>query len=120
MQKIEIKKKLENHKIIKVSRMKPVIKPTKPHKHEGYHELIFLLKGSGFHQIDMEKIEVLSPIGFYLRPGQVHYWDFSKIPEGYVMLFKEEVLDDFPSTKNRLINLPAHFSLENNQPVFNL
>src|SRR5690606_37102464 len=88
--------------------------------HEGYHELIFLFKGSGFHQIDMEKIEVQPPVGFYLRPGQVHCWDFSRIPEGFVILFKEEALDAFYTTKSRLINIPALFSFKDNHSVFDL
>src|SRR5690606_2590140 len=120
MQEIGIKNKLGVDKIIKVSRMKPVIKPTKPHKHEGYHELRYLFKGSGYHQIEMETIEVHPPLGFYLRPGQVHCWDFSSIPEGYVILFKEEALNAFGNTKNSLINIPSLFSLENNQLLFNL
>lgn len=120
MQEIGIKNKLDDHMLIKVSKMKPVIKPTKPHKHEGYHELIFLSKGSGFHQIDEDKIDVHPPTGFYLRPGQVHCWGFSKIPEGYVILFKEEALVDFWPTKNGLINIPALFFLEKNQPLFDL
>ena len=120
MQEIGIKNKLDDHMIIKDSNMKQVIKPTKPHKHEGYHELIFLSQGSGFHQIDMEKIDVHPPVGFYLRPGQVHCWDFSKIPGGYVILFKEEALNGFWTTKNSLMNVPALFLLEKNQPFFDL
>lgn len=120
MQEIAINNKLGHFKIIKVSRMKPVIKPTRPHTHDGYHELIYLYRGSGSHQIDLEKIEVHPPMGFYLRPGQVHCWDFCEIPQGFVILFKEEILDAFGATKNRLMNLPALFSLKNNQEFFNL
>lgn len=69
--KIGLKKKLEDELVLKVSRMKQVIKPTKPHKHAGYHELIFLSKGSGKHTIGDETFDVIPPSGFYLGPGQV-------------------------------------------------
>lgn len=119
-QEIGLNNKLGDFKLIKVSRMKPVIKPTTPHKHEGYHELIFLSRGAGFHQIDLKKIEVRPPMGFYLRPGQVHCWDFCEIPRGFVILFKDEVLDSFGSTQNRLNNIPSLFSLQNNPEFFDL
>ena len=54
-------------------------------KHAGYHELIFLSKGLGKHIIDDQTFEVNPFIGFYLKPGQVHCWDFSPIPEGFVI-----------------------------------
>jgi len=81
------KTKIEKELVIKVSKMKPEIKPTKPHRHEEYHELIFLNKGSGYQKVDDNKHEVLPPVGFYLNQGQVHCWNFSKIPEGYVVMF---------------------------------
>jgi AraC family transcriptional activator of pobA len=120
MSEIGVKNKIDRKEIIKVSRMKPVIKPTVPHKHEGYHELIFLFKGSGFHQIDADKIDLIVPVGFYLRPGQVHCWNFSEIPEGFVILFKEDALFEFPSTKNNLIKLQSSLSLTSKVDFFQL
>lgn len=58
------KNKIEKELVIKVSKMKPVIKPTKPHRHEGYHELIFLNKGSGYHIVDDNKHEVAFQLNF--------------------------------------------------------
>jgi|GEM_PF-760364 len=104
------KNKIEKELVIKVSKMKPVIKPTKPHRHEGYHELIFLNKGSGYHIVDDNKHEVLPPVGFYLNQGQVHCWDFTKIPEGYVIMFKEEALASYPSALDNLFRLHDKFN----------
>ncbi|UZR98230.1 hypothetical protein [Chondrinema litorale] len=95
--------------------MKPVIKPTKPHKHDGYHELIFLNKGSGVHHIDDDIFEVVPPVGFFLRNGQVHCWDFCQIPEGFVILFKEQAMSSYSVTLNQLLNYPSNLILMKTQ-----
>ncbi|AGA79162.1 AraC family transcriptional regulator [Echinicola vietnamensis] len=118
--KIGLKKKLEDELVLKVSRMKQVIKPTKPHKHAGYHELIFLSKGSGKHTIGDETFDVIPPSGFYLGPGQVHCWDFSKIPDGYVILFKEEILVQYPKSQNCLFDFPNYFDLSGDNGIFKI
>ncbi|GAB3647781.1 helix-turn-helix transcriptional regulator [Echinicola sediminis] len=111
---ISFKNKLEDELVLKISRMKPVIKPTRPHKHAGYHELIFLFKGSGQHTVGDETFEVIPPTAFYLSPGQVHCWDFSRIPEGYVLLFKEEILSHYPNAQKCLFDFPKQFQLSDN------
>ena len=100
--------------------MKPVIKPTKPHKHAGYYELIFLHKGAGVHTIDDQKFEVKPYTGFYLKPGQVHCWDFSQIPEGFVVLFKEEVMAKYTETINNLFSMSVKFDLPEHTGLFAL
>lgn len=105
------KNKIEKNLILKVTKMKPVIKPTKPHRHEGYHELIYLSKGSGKHTVGDVVHEVKPPMGFYLNLGQVHCWDFSKIPEGYVILFREEALSSYPKALAHLYSLKESFKL---------
>lgn len=105
------KNKIEKGLILKVSKMKPVIKPTKPHRHDGYHELIYLSKGSGKHTVGDVVHEVQPPMGFYLNLGQVHCWDFSKIPEGYVILFREEALSSYPKALAHLFSLKETFKL---------
>lgn len=76
--------------LVKISRMKPVIKPTKPHRHEGYHEIIFLTSGEGIHTIEIENYQLKTPAVFVLKPGQVHCWHFTKIPEGFVLMFHHD------------------------------
>ncbi|MCG8387131.1 MAG: helix-turn-helix transcriptional regulator [Cytophagales bacterium] len=106
---INVKKKMEDDRLVKASMMKRVIKPTQPHKHDGYHELIFLSRGSGTHTIDDHVFEVRPTVGFYLKPGQVHCWDFSQVPEGFVILFKEQFMDSYSSTLSRLFMVPGIF-----------
>ncbi|OFY48274.1 MAG: hypothetical protein A2W85_13955 [Bacteroidetes bacterium GWF2_41_31] len=87
--KIDIKNKLDEGLTFKVSRFKEQIKKTKPHKHDEYYELIFLSQGEGFHCIESEKYMVSSPDFYFLKPGQLHYWQFTSIPKGFVILFND-------------------------------
>lgn len=89
---IPVKSKIGKTELLKISPFKEVIKPTVPHKHAGYFELIVLSDGSGTHYVDDQNYEVMPPVIFFLKPGQMHCWDFTRIPKGYVILFKEELL----------------------------
>ncbi|MBF9252177.1 helix-turn-helix domain-containing protein [Pontibacter sp. 172403-2] len=92
MESIPIKKKDKLGKDVpfKISRFKEIIKKTTPHKHEGYFELIFLYEGAGFHWVDTEKLQVEPPVAYFLSPGQLHCWELTTIPKGFVLLFREE------------------------------
>ncbi|MBS9523999.1 helix-turn-helix domain-containing protein [Litoribacter alkaliphilus] len=90
---IENKNKLESEQLVKVSKFKEVIKKTKPHKHAGYYELIFLSEGEGFHWVETENFQVKIPDLYFMKPGQVHHWQFTAVPKGYVVLFKEEFIN---------------------------
>lgn len=96
---ISTKNKLESQELFKISRFKPLIKKTKPHKHEGYFELIFIQEGEGFHWIETESYQVQTPDFYFLKPGQLHFWQFTAIPKGYVMMFKEEFIDAIKEVK---------------------
>lgn len=101
---------MDTDQILKVSLIKEVIKPTKPHRHADYHELILLSEGSGFHEIDDVNFDVIAPVMYYLRPGQTHCWNFSSVPKGHVILFKDELLrkEDI----DRLYTFPAQIDLK--------
>lgn len=116
--KIPLKDKMENGEMVKVSRMKEVIKPTHTHRHAGYHELILLNKGSGFHEVDGEEHEVVAPVMYYLRPGQSHCWNFTEIPRGYVILFREELL--LKEDIDLLYTFPAQIALGEQSLLFDL
>lgn len=89
----QIKDKLENELIFKVSRFKEVIKRTQPHKHNGYFELIVLLEGDGFHWVDTELLPISPPMAFFLSPGQLHCWQLTAIPKGFVVMFRADFID---------------------------
>ncbi len=91
--RIDVKNKLDNGQRFKISRFKEKIKKTHPHKHDEYYELIFLEEGEGFHTIETERYVVETPDFYFLKPGQLHFWQFTSIPKGYVLLFKENEFD---------------------------
>lgn len=100
---IDTKNKLDVGLTFKVSRFKEQIKKTRPHKHDEYYELIFLSQGEGFHCIESEKFMVSTPDFYFLKPGQLHFWQFTSIPKGFVILFNH---DEFNAIKeNTLIDL---------------
>jgi AraC family transcriptional regulator, transcriptional activator of pobA len=99
---IDVKNKLESEQQFKISRFKEAIKRTRPHKHDAYFELIYLSEGAGFHWIDTQKIQIIPPMVFFLS-GQLHYWEMTSIPKGYVMLFREDFFDFV--RQNSLLNL---------------
>lgn len=92
MSMLPVKSKISADQVLKISPFKEVIKPTVPHKHGGYFELIVLSDGAGEHLIDDIVYEINPPVIFFLKPGQTHCWDLTRIPKGFVLLFKEELL----------------------------
>lgn len=90
---INIKNKLDEGLTFKISRFKEQIKKTKPHKHDEYFELILLSRGEGFHSIEDEKYMVNAPEVYLLKPGQLHFWQFTSIPQGFVIILKESEFD---------------------------
>lgn len=95
---IDIKNKLDEGLLFKISRFKEKIKKTSPHKHDDYFELIFLSEGQGFHWIETEKYMVSPPELYFLRPNQLHFWQFTSIPKGFVILFKADFFDILTET----------------------
>jgi len=100
---INTKNKLDEGLTFKISRFKEQIKRTKPHKHDEYYELIFLSDGEGFHCIESEKYMVSAPDFYFLKPGQLHFWQFTSIPKGFVIILKDQEFD--PVNENLLIDL---------------
>ncbi|RRB07500.1 AraC family transcriptional regulator [Larkinella rosea] len=88
-----VKNKLENEQLFKLSRFKEVIKRTKPHRHDGYFELIVLLEGSGFHWVDTKLMPIAPPMAFFLSPGQLHCWQLTSVPKGFVVMFRADFID---------------------------
>ncbi|MCG8311116.1 MAG: helix-turn-helix transcriptional regulator [Cytophagales bacterium] len=91
--RIETKNKLNEGLEFKISAFKKKIKKTIPHKHDDYFEIIMLQKGEGFHRIEEKQYQIAAPEFYILRPGQLHYWQFTSIPEGFVIMFKKSFFD---------------------------
>lgn len=70
-----------------------------PHRHAFYH-LVFITKGSGFHEIDFERHRVRANQIFVMRPGQVHSWKLAKNTRGHVIEFTHPSLFATPAEKS--------------------
>ena len=66
---------------------------TKPHKHNKYLEIIYFVKGSGFHHMDMESHSIEPPLLFLVKKDEVHHWEITTKPKGYVIIIKESFLE---------------------------
>lgn len=100
---LDVKNKLDEGLTFKISRLKEQIKKTRPHKHDEYYELIFLSEGQGFHTIESQKYIVSTPEFYFLKPGQLHFWQFTSIPKGFVIILKSNEFN--PVNENQLIDL---------------
>lgn len=66
---------------------------TKPHRHNKYLELVYFKKGSGLHHMDLKKYWIEPPVVFVIQKGQVHHWEINTLPEGFVIIIKEDFLE---------------------------
>ncbi len=90
---IEIKNKIGIDSFIKTAPFKNNIRKTDPHKHKNYFEIIYLSNGVGTHQIDQTVYQIRTPVVFFIRKEQVHHWNISSVPEGYVVILKKEFIE---------------------------
>ena len=88
-----INDKIEVEKLIKVTRFKKEVRKTSPHKHKNYFEIIYLSAGSGYHYIDVHKYIITPPQMFFVRQEQVHYWDITTEPDGYVLIIRKSFIE---------------------------
>jgi len=89
MTELLVKDKTNAQEYIKIEPFRKHTRVTKPHKHNKYLEFVYFTKATGFHVIDHFKIEITNPIFFVVRKEQIHYWNLTSEPEGYVIIIKE-------------------------------
>lgn len=90
---VQIKNKIEQDRNLKAAPFKKDIRKTTPHKHDNYFEIIYLSKGSGFHFIDNFQHKVNPPVLFFVRKEQVHHWELTNEPKGYVVIIKKSFIE---------------------------
>lgn len=91
---IQIKDKMDERSTFKVARFRKDIRTTVAHKHKNYIEIIFLNTGTGTHQIDDLEFEVIPSTLFVIRKEQVHCWNLTNEPDGYVLILRNSLLVD--------------------------
>lgn len=111
--KLEIKDKTSQTEGLKVAVFREHIRKTFPHKHNSYFEIIYLTKGNGTHTIDTKEYEIKPPIIFTVRKEQVHFWDITTQPEGFVLIIKKSYIDNCldKEIKRLISELSAHTCL---------
>lgn len=86
---INIINKLEKGDNFKIAPFRKWVRKTKPHKHNNYIEIIYLNRGSGIHVIDDQEFSISTPVLFVVRQEQVHFWNITSEPGGYVLIIKK-------------------------------
>lgn len=86
-----------------------------PHRHD-FFEVLFLIRGTGFHVIDGNKYEIQPPCVFFMSPGQAHKIDFSSDIEGYIYIFTSDFYLINQTNRNRLLEFPFFFTLRRDNP----
>lgn len=86
-----------------------------PHRHD-FFEVLYLMKGSGFHVIDGNKYEIKPPCIFFMSPGQAHKIEFSNDIEGYIFIFSSDFYLANRSNQNSLIEFPFFYNIQQDNP----
>lgn len=88
------KDKTSTGESLKVSAFRKHIRKTEAHRHNSYFELIYLTQGAGIHSIDNREFGIQPPVVFTVRQEQVHCWDITSEPDGFVLIIKKEFVEN--------------------------
>lgn len=83
----------------------------KPHSHNFYLCVLFT-EGSGKHEIDFNSYSVNPGKVFFLKPGQIHSWQFNTKPEGYIFFHSQEFYE-IKFLDHKLNSFPFYYSNQN-------
>jgi AraC family transcriptional activator of pobA len=61
------------------------------HRHT-YYMVSYITSGTGTHVIDCCSYPLRAETLYFLRPDQVHAWEYGSLPSGYVLAFSEDFL----------------------------
>jgi len=86
-----------------------------PHRHD-FFEVLYLMRGSGFHVIDGNKYEIHPPCVFFMSPGQAHKLEFSNDIEGFIFIFTADFYLINRNDQNSLIEFPFFYTLQQDNP----
>lgn len=80
--------------LVRLESLKKYLAENCPH-YLTYYDITLLTGGKGFFSIDQYRYQIREHVVLFSSPGQVRYWDYELLPEGYVLLFEEEFLACF-------------------------
>jgi AraC family transcriptional activator of pobA len=90
--------------------------PETPHRH-AYYTVVLMEKGSGFHSVDFKGFQIDAPVLVFISPEQVHHFQFTSPPEGWVILFSPKFLHDHGITPSFLEGLGIFFACDLVPPI---
>lgn len=79
-------------------------KPDVPHRHD-YYTVIWVLEGTGTHQIDFEAYPLAADHVFFVSPGQIHQITTDTRPHGWVITFSRDFLANNHIEEGFLLNI---------------
>lgn len=85
--------KISDYKDIKIEEFDVNKRYTKPHKHNKYLEIIYFIKGTGYHYLDLKGYKIKPATVFIVKKDEVHHWEITTKPKGYVIIIKEAFLE---------------------------
>jgi AraC family transcriptional regulator, transcriptional activator of pobA len=88
----------------------------KPHGHSFYH-LVYFTKGAGKQSIDFTSFQVKQGQIYFMKPGQVHNWQFSGEVDGYIINFSQSFFDTFLAGTQYLEKFPFFSGYGENQVI---
>jgi AraC family transcriptional regulator, transcriptional activator of pobA len=86
-----------------------------PHRHD-FFEVLYLLKGSGYHVIDGNQYEIKPPCVFFMSPGQAHKLELSLDIDGFIFIFTSDFYQLNRSNQNSLIEFPFFYTIHQDNP----
>lgn len=86
----------------------------KVHKHSFYH-LVYFTAGGGQHVIDFNTYPINKGTIYFMRPGQVHKWEFEGDVDGYVVNFASTFFDQLSISSSSIDQFPFFNLFATNQ-----
>lgn len=90
-----------------------------PHRHD-FFEVLYLMRGSGFHVIDGNRYSINPPCVFFMSPGQAHKIEFSHDIEGYIFIFTADFYLANRNNQNSLVEFPFFYNIKQDNPPLQL
>jgi AraC-like DNA-binding protein len=87
-----------------------------PHRH-NYFAIIWVIKGTGIHLIDLDKYELEDNTIYCITPGQVHDLKPTGPIEGYVISFMAEFLGGGEENYDLLFNTGLFYTFSNSPVI---
>lgn len=75
------------------------------HRH-GYYHILWMTRASGEHIIDFNKYRIEDNSVFFLSPGQVHAWNSTIEPDGYIINISPHFFNRIFSNTEESLDLP--------------